>query len=436
MWKHNLDDALHTTGEPEKKTPLHWINSDGWRVIMARALRSFGYGFTSVLLGVTLNAAGFSTVQIGFLLTVALVGDMLAIILVALFADRLGRRRVLVFFALMMSATGLAFAFSHNLIVLLLAAFFGTISPSSAENAPFFAIEQAILPQTCSAERRTDTFARYNLVAQLAGAAGGLAVVIPDILHQSMNMSTTLVVRAMFAGYSLLALSTALLFLNISEKVEMTAPIGSGKDRGVSFEGVSPRRMPLQKSRSIVVRLASLFTLDAFAGGLVVQTILALWFHQRFGASLSVLGLLFFATNLLAALSLSVEPWLARRIGLLNTMVFTHLPSNILLMLVPLMPTFPLAVVFLLCRQLLSQMDVPTRQAYTMSLVDPTERTAAASVTTVARSIGLSISPLLAGVLLTGPALFLGLPFLFAGGLKSIYDLALYSVFRKVKIPQ
>ena len=248
-------------------------------------------------------------------------------------------------------------------------------------------------------------------------------------------MSTTLVVRAMFAGYSLLALSTALLFLNISEKVEMAAPIENSKDRGASIVPVSPRRMPLQKSRSIVVRLASLFTLDAFAGGLVVQTILALWFHQRFGASLSVLGLLFFATNLLAALSLSLAPWLARRIGLLNTMVFTHLPSNILLMLVPLMPTFPLAVVFLLCRQLLSQMDVPTRQAYTMSLVDPTERTAAASVTTVARSIGLSVSPLLAGVLLTGPALFLGLPFLFAGGLKSIYDLALYSVFRKVKIP-
>ena len=335
-----------------------------------------------------------------------------------------------------MSGTGLAFAFSHNLIVLLLAAFLGTISPSSAENAPFFAIEQAILPQTCSVERRTETFARYNLVAQLAGAVGGLAVVIPDILHQSMNMSTTLVVRAMFAGYSLLALSTALLFLNISEKVEMAAPMGNSKDRGASFVDVSSRRMPLQKSRSMVVRLASLFTLDAFAGGLIVQTILALWFHQRFGASLSVLGFLFFATNLLAALSLSIAGWLARRIGLLNTMVFTHLPSNILLMLVPLMPTFPLAVIFLLCRQLLSQMDVPTRQAYTMSLVDPTERTAAASITTIARSIGLSVSPLLAGVLLTGSALFLGLPFLFAGGLKSIYDLVLYSMFRKVKAPQ
>ncbi len=173
---------------------------------------------------------------------------MLAIMLVALFADRLGRRRVLVFFALMMSATGLAFALSHNLVVLLLAAFFGTISPSSAENAPFFAIEQAILSQTCSAEQRTEMFARYNLIAQLAGAGEGLAVVIPDILHQSMNMSTTLVVRVMFAGYSLLALSTALLFLNISEKVEMAAPTESSRDSGASFVRVSPRGMPLKIS--------------------------------------------------------------------------------------------------------------------------------------------------------------------------------------------
>lgn len=419
----------------DKRTAFHGINSDGWRIIAARALRTFGYGFTSVLLGVTLNAAGFSTIQIGLLLTVALVGDMVAIILVALFADRVGRRRVLVFFALLMSISGLAFAFSHNLMILLLAAFFGTISPSSSENAPFFALEQAILPQTCSEERRTDTFARYNLVAQLAGALGGLSVVLPDLLHQSMNMSTAVAVRAMFAGYSLLALSTAVLFLSISEKVEMKSPDASGSVEGMSKQEMGRQRMPLRKSRGIVLRLASFFALDAFAGGLVVQTILALWFHQRFGASLSVLGLLFFTANLLAALSLPVAAWLSRRIGLLNTMVFTHLPSNMLLMLVPLMPIFPLAALVFLCRQLLSQMDVPTRQAYTMSLVDPVERTAAASFTTVARSIGLSLSPVLAGVLLTGPALMLGLPFLCAGSLKSIYDLSLYRVFRRVKMP-
>src|SRR6266581_5659889 len=203
----SVSDAPKSEETTEKKTAVSWLSGDGYRVIIARGLRNFGYGFTSVLLGVTLTSAGFSTIQVGLLLTVALVGDMLAIILVALFADRLGRKRMLVFFALLMTVSGLAFAFSHNLLVLLLAAFFGTISPSSSENAPFSAIEQAILPQACTEERRTDAFARYNLVAQLAGAAGGLAVTIPDILHQLMGMTTGIAVRAMFAGYALLALS-------------------------------------------------------------------------------------------------------------------------------------------------------------------------------------------------------------------------------------
>ena len=417
--------------EPEPiPTTSRWMNADGRRVVMARAIRSFGYGFTSILLGVTLNSAGFSTIQIGLILTAALVGDIIAIILVALFADRIGRRRVLAFLALLMVGSGLAFAFSRNLFVLLLAAFFGTLSPSSADNAPFAAIEQAILPQTCPQQRRMDAFARYNLMAQLAGAAGGLAVVIPDILHRTMGMQTAFVVRAMFAGYALIALAMGTLFLSMSDKIESTS---------ASLHPVEPVMIkagkPLQKSRGIVLRLASLFALDAFAGGLVVQTILSLWFHLRFGVPLSVLGGLFFGTNLLAALSFPVAAWLAKRIGLLNTMVFTHLPSNFLLMLVPFMPTFPLAALFLLARQSLSQMDVPTRQAYTMTLVAPEERTAAASLTTMARSIALSLSPLLAGALLSGAVLSLGLPFLLCGGLKASYDLLLYGVFRRVKSP-
>ena len=420
----NTSDSI----QPEETAPSSsWMSTDGRRVIAARALRTFGYGFTSVLLGVTLTAAGFSTLQIGLLLSVALVGDVFAIILVALFADRLGRRRVLVFFALLMAGSGLAFAFSHNFIILVVAAFVGTISPSSSENAPFSAIEQALLPQTCSAERRTAVFARYNIAAQLTGALGGLAVIIPDILHQLMGMTTSFAVRAMFAGYAVLALSTVALFLGLSEKVE---PEPESHSHASPLKG----SMSLHKSRTIVFRLASMFALDAFAGGLVVQTILSLWFHQRFGVSLSVLGMLFFGTNMLAALSFPIAAWIAKRIGLLNTMVFTHLPSNILLMLVPLMPTFPLAALCLLSRQALSQMDVPTRQAYTMTLVAPEERTAAASFTTVARSVALSLSPLLAGALLTGSTLGLGLPFLMGGGLKAVYDLALYKVFRKVKV--
>ena len=420
-------DATNTrdgTGEPSTRM----MNADGRIVVAARAVRTFGYGFTSVLLGVTLVAAGFSTIQVGLLLTVALVGDILAIVLVALFADRLGRKRVLCVFALLMAIAGFVFAFSHNFTILLLAAFFGTFSPSSSDNAPFAAIEQAILPQTTSDQHRTEAFARYNLVAQLAGAAGGLAVTLPDLLHATMGMNVNFGERAMFAGYGLIALALGGLYLALSEKIE-TAPMAQ---QSMTF---TKRRAPLQKSRSIVLRLASLFALDAFAGGLVVQTILSLWFHQRFGVPLSVLGILFFGSNLLAALSFPVAAWLAKRIGLLNTMVFTHLPSNFLLMLVPLMPTFPLAALCLLCRQSLSQMDVPTRQAYTMALVAPEERTAAASTTTVARSIAISLSPLLAGTLLSGAALALGLPFLVCGGLKATYDLLLYSVFRKVKPP-
>jgi MFS family permease len=404
------------------------MNADGWRVVTARAIRSFGYGFTSILLGITLTSAGFSTIEVGLVLTAALGGDIIAIILVALFADRIGRRRVLVFLAMLMVVSGLAFAFSRNLFVLLLAAFLGTLSPSSADNAPFAAIEQAILPQTCVEQRRMDAFARYNLMAQLAGAAGGLAVIIPDILHRTMGMETTLAIRAMFAGYALIALAMGTMFLSLSNKVETPASAPRASQTAIIKPG-----KPLQKSRVIVLRLAALFAVDAFAGGLVVQTILSLWFHMRFGVPLAALGALFFGTNLLSALSFPIAAWLAKRIGLLNTMVFTHLPSNFLLMLVPFMPTFPLAALCLLARQSLSQMDVPTRQAYTMTLVAPDERTAAASLTTMARSIALSLSPLLAGALLTGAALTLGLPFLLCGGLKAIYDMLLYSVFRKVK---
>ncbi len=422
---------------PTKKTS--WVTTDGWRVIIARGMRNFGYGFTSVLFGVTLSAAGFSIVQVGLLLTVALVGDIISIILVALFADRLGRRRVLAFFTLLMAAAGVAFALSHNVVILLLAAFFGIISPSNSENTPFSTIEQAILPQTVPQDRRTDVFARYNVIAQLAGAVGGLAVALPDILHITTGLATNNGIHLMFALYAILALVTLGLFLSLSRKVEseslkFNTQNAAQKQGDISQHKASPRPKPLQKSRRIVLRLSSLFALDAFAGGLAVQTILALWFHLRFGTSLSLLGILFFGTNLLAAISFPVAAWLAKRIGLLNTMVFTHLPSNILLMLVPLMPTFPLAALLLLGRQSLSQMDVPTRQAYTMALVAPEERTTAASATTLARSVALSVSPLLAGALLSGPALVIGLPFLCAGGLKVVYDLLLYRVFSKVKL--
>lgn len=433
-----LDDELEDTLRripavarqipPRGKTGA-WITSDGRLVILARILRMFGFGFSSVLIGVLLASEGLSLVQVSLLLSIALVGSVIEIIFVTLFADRLGRRRMLVCFALLMALGGLAFAFSHNLIVLLLAAFFGTINPSStSENTPFIAMEQAILPQTCLPEHITDAFARYNLWAQLAGAAGGLTVGLPDILHHFLGVTTRDGVQAMFALYALLGLVTAVLSLLMSEKVESAVRKGP--------PSIARVHKPLQiKSRSNVFRLSSLFILDAFASGLVVQTIIAFWFRQRFGTSLSTLGLLFFGASLASALSLPIAARLSRRFGLLKTMVFTHLPSQLLLLLVPLMPTFWLAALFLLCRQSLSKMDVPTRQVYAMELVSPEERTAAAGITTMARSIATSMSPLAAGVLLANALFVLGLPFLVAGSLSTLYDLLLYALFRKVPIP-
>lgn len=431
-----LDDTLSlrvVTDPSFVSTPARartgaWITADGRFVILARVLRMFGFGFSSVLIGVILATEGLSFVQVSLLLSVGLVGSVVEIIFVALFADRLGRRRTLIGFAVLMALGGLAFAFSHNLIILLLAAFFGTINPSStSENTPFIAIEQAILPQTCVPERLTDAFARYNLWAQLAGAAGGLAVALPDLLHRFTGTSTGDGMQAMFALYALLGGITALLFMCMTEKVE-AATVSSGT-------AVAKRPQPLRKkSRSNVFRLSSLFVVDAFAGGLVVQTIVAFWFQQRFGVSLSALGLLFFGANLASALSLPIASRLSRRFGLLKTMVFTHLPSQLLLLLVPLMPTFWLAALFLLCRQSLSKMDVPTRQVYILELVQPEERTAAAGITTMARSIATSMSPLVAGVLLTSSLFVLGLPFLVAGSLSTCYDLLLYVLFRKTPV--
>lgn len=429
---HELEDTLRipavTHPSLAHKKAGVWITSDGRRVILARILRMFGFGFSSVLIGITLATAGLSLVEVSLLLSTALVGSVIAIIFVALFADRLGRRRTLALFALLMTLAGLAFAFSHNLVVLLVAAFLGTINPSStSENTPFIAIEQAILPQSCAPGRLTDAFARYNLLAQLAGAAGGLAVILPDLLPRFIGVTTIDGLHAMFVLYALLGVATAVLYIGMTEKVESAAKIGLP-----SMERV---HKPLQKSRANVFRLSSLFVLDAFAGGLVVQSILAFWFRQRFGISLSTLGILFSGANLLAALSLPIAARLSKRFGLLKTMVFTHLPSQILLVLVPLMPTFWLAALFLLCRQSLSKMDVPTRQVYIIELVSPEERTAAAGVTTMARSIATSMSPLAVGLLLTNSLFVLGLPFLLAGSLSTLYDLLLYGLFRKVPIP-
>jgi len=406
--------------------------SDARLVIAARGVRAFAYGMLGVLLGVSLTQRGLSPVAVGAIITVSLVGDFFGTYLIALFADRWGRRRTLAALAGLMALTGAIFGLLSFYPVLLIAGFFGTLGTSGSETAPFLPIEQAIVPQIVRSERRTATFARYNLVASFGGAVGALAAGLPDLLAHA-GISLTSGIRLMFGLYVLAAVVAAVLAIRLSPLVE-------ADKRGQAADGAELRRSPqrlipaIDRSRAIVLRLAALFSVDALAGGLVVQSLVALYFHLRFGVPLGTLGLLFFAANTLSALSFLAAVPLARRFGLLNTMVFTHLPSNLLLALVAFMPTFPLAAGVLLLRQLLSQMDVPTRQAYTMALVAPAERTAAASVTSLARSAGSATSPVIAGALLQGTLLTLGLPFVAAGAMKSVYDLALWRTFRRVAV--
>ncbi len=397
-------------------------------MLVMRGLRSVAYGLLAVLLGVALADEGFTPVAIGALITVSLVGDMVGTYVIGLFADTWGRRRTLALLSLLMAVTGIIFGLVTSYAVLLVTAFFGTLGTSASETAPFLPIDQTMIAQVITPEQRTSVFARYNLVASFSAAAGALAAGVPGLLTRT-GLPLASGVRLMFGVYAVLALIVAGLSLRLSSDVEATL------QNPMQVQNRGSRLVPpLHRSGGIVWRLTALFSVDALAGGLVVQSLMALYFLQRFGIPLTTLSVLFFGANLLSALSFLAAVPLARRFGLLNTMVFTHLPSNVLLILVAFAPTFPIAATLLLVRQALSQMDVPTRQAYTMALVAPEERTAAASVTSLARSVGSATSPVFSGLLLQGPLLILGLPFILAGTLKAAYDLTLWSIFRHVRL--
>jgi len=399
-------------------------------IIAARGLRQFAYGMVAVLLAITLTREGITPAGIGLLVSLSLAGDLVGTLTIGRWADRWGRRRTLIVLALLMAATGVIFGLIGWYPALLIAAFFGTLGASASETAPFLPLEQAILGQLGNAPERTRRFAQYNLVASLAAALGALTAGGADVLV-AHGISQDTSQQLLFALYVAAAVGVILLVTRLSAGVE-AVPQSSPDEKAPTRRRIL---LSLPRSRRIVLQLSGLFTVDAFAGGLVSQTLMVLFFHLRFGVSLGVLGVLFFGANLLSALSFLAAPMLARRFGLLNTMVFTHLPSNLLLVLLPLAPTFSLAAFVLLLRQMLSQLDVPTRQAYTMALVHPDERTGAASATSIARSAGASSSPVLAGALLSGPFVALGIPFLVAGSLKAVYDLVLWRVFRRVQLP-
>jgi len=394
------------------------LDQDGWLLFAARSVRMFSYGFLSVILVLYLAEVGFSEKRIGLLLTLTLAGDTLVSLWITTRADRIGRKAMLLAGAALMVVAGIPFALSGDFTVLLVAATLGVISPSGNEVGPFLAIEQASLAQLLPEGRRTAAFAWYNLAGSFSTALGALGGGWTVQALQGAGLSSLASYRVLLHAYAAAGLLLALLFLRVSTAIEAPlAPASSG-------------RLGLHASKGTVLKLAALFSLDAFAGGFVIQSIVAYWFHVRYGVTPGTLGTIFFAANLLAGVSALCAAGLARRIGLINTMVFTHIPSNVLLILVPLMPSLPLAIAMLLLRFSISQMDVPTRQAYTMSVVTPEERSAAAGFTGIARTTGAALSPALAGQLIAVPAL-LGAPFLIAGGLKILYDLLLYRSFRR-----
>jgi len=395
------------------------LSRDGWLLFATCGVRSFAYGFLSVVLGLYLDAIGLTTTAIGWIFTAALAGGAMMTMVITALADRFGRKILLILGAVLMAIAGWVFAVSNNPILLAVAAICGTISPSGKEVGPFLSIEQAILPETTQDQHRTTIFSAYNLIGSLLGAMGALAVGLPSLF----SIPEITGYRVLVWGYVICAVVMMVVFGFLSPAIEGKRKTDSQK-----------RAIGAQRSRKVVAKLAGLFALDAFAGGFIVQSIVAYWFYLRYETDLNTLGGIFFGTNLLAALSFLAAPAIARRFGLLNTMVFTHLPSNVLLLLVPLMPNLELAVVMLLIRNLLSQLDVPTRQSYTMAVVDPDERAASAGILSVARNAGAAIAPLFTGPILTVPSL--GFPFLLAGGLKIIYDLWIFAVFRKVKPPE
>ena len=385
-----------------------------------RSLRMFAYGLVSVVLLLYLDGLGFGMASVGLLLSLTLLGDTLLSLLITTQADRIGRRRMLMAGALLMLAAGFPLALSTSFPVILFALTVGVLSPTGNEVGPFLALEQAALSELLAEEARTATFAWYNLAGSLATALGALAGGWISQALQGAGLPPVASYRAIVVAYCGLGLVLALLFWATGSAIEPP------RDRRPSG------KLGLGSSRGIVARLAALFSLDAFGGGFVVQSAMAYWFHLRFGVGPGLIGSVFFAANLLAGFSALLAARIARRFGLVNTMVFTHLPSNLLLILVPFMPSFPLALAVLLARFAISQMDVPTRQSYTMAVVRPEERSAAAGITGIARTTGAAISPSLAGPLLANPATA-GLVFVIAGSVKVCYDLILYRAFRRTE---
>ncbi|MBV8961649.1 MAG: MFS transporter [Hyphomicrobiales bacterium] len=394
-------------------------SKDALYILAARAVRAFADGFVSVLLPIYLLELGFSVFAISSIITAALIGSALLTLWVGIFANRHKRRHMLFAACLLMAATGAGFALTMDFWPLLIVAFVGTMNPSSGDVSLFLPLEQTMLAQAIEPKRRTALFARYSLIGTLAGATGALAASIPDLAVERWGVIHISAMQVMFALYGALGLVALQLYRPLTPAIE------------TAFEA---KPAPLQRSRSIVYGLTALFSIDAFGGGFFVQSLLALWLYQAYGLSVTIAASILFWSSIFSAISYLLAVPLSERFGLINTMVFTHLPSNIFLMLIPFAPNLATAIGLLLARSALSQMDVPARTSYVMAVVTPQERPAAASLTAVPRSFASALSPLLAGYLMTLSSF--GWPLIIGGSLKAVYDLLLLAKFQKVQPPE
>jgi len=401
---------------------FQWISIDGKLLLCARIVRTFAYGFLSVILAIYLKLIGFDDILIGIILSVTLINSIIFTLFASFYADRIGRRKTLLLYTAMMSISGVIFFVTENPLALIIAALLGTLNITGSETSAFLSIEQSILPQTIKDNRKRNTlFGFYNMVGTFAMGAGILIANLPIIIQNELEFDQIYAIKLLFLFYSLLGVLVIGIYLKLSSDIEIK------KEK--TLKPISKILNP--KSKKIVTRLSGLFAIDSFAGGFAIQSIVSFWFFTKFDIDLSLISYIFSIGSLLTAFSYLIAAKIADKIGLINTMVFTHIPSNILLILLAFAPTLEIAIVFYMIRMALSQMDVPTRQSYIVAVVEEDERTASAGITNLSRNIAQAISPSITGYIIG--VLSLSAPFIIGGLLKIIYDITLYINFRKIK---
>jgi len=407
---------------------FNWLSRDGKLLLSARIVRTFAYGFLSIVLAIYLSLIGFNEILIGLILSATLVNSVIFNLIAGFYADKIGRRNFLIIYALLMSISGAIFLGTENYIALIVAAFIGTVNVTGSDTGAFLSIEQAALPQTVNdTKKRNTVFALYNMVGTFAMSAGVLLAGLPQLFQQQFGLDQIESIKPLFLLYILAGLIVTVIYFFLTKNIELQIQ-NKKKARPSIKQTLSPQ------SKRIVGKLSGLFSIDSFGGGFVIQSIVSFWFFTKFGADLTTLALIFSVAGVLTAFSFIVATRIADKIGLINTMVFTHIPSNILLILLAFAPTFSIAIILYLVRMALSQMDVPTRQSYIVAVVKEDERTAAAAITNTSRNISQAVSPSLTGAIIQ--SLGLSAPFVVGGLVKIVYDIALYVNFRKIKPPE